>query len=77
MLIDAAVKCISGPTMHQELLQTSHFVTIHVPATPETASMIREEQIKLMQPGAYLINNARGSVVRPSAAIELRKPELG
>ena len=38
-------------------------VSLHVPETPETADMIGAAQIAAMKPGAYLINNSRGSVV--------------
>ena len=46
-----------------ELLAASDVVTLHVPETPATANMIGEPQIRLMKPGAYLINNSRGTVV--------------
>jgi D-3-phosphoglycerate dehydrogenase len=45
------------------LLAQSDVVSLHVPETPATASMIGEAQIRAMKPGAYLINNARGTVV--------------
>ena len=47
----------------QELLAISDVVSLHVPETPETAGMIGEAQIRTMKRGAYLINNARGTVV--------------
>ena len=37
-------------------------VSLHVPETPETKGMIGEAQIRAMKPGAYFINNARGTV---------------
>jgi D-3-phosphoglycerate dehydrogenase len=46
-----------------ELLATSDVVTLHVPATPLTEGLIGERELRLMKPGAFLINNARGSVV--------------
>lgn len=46
-----------------ELLAASDAVTLHVPATAATRSIIGDAQIRRMKPGAYLINNARGSVV--------------
>ncbi|RVU11451.1 phosphoglycerate dehydrogenase, partial [Methylobacterium oryzihabitans] len=45
------------------LLAQSDVVSLHVPETPATANMIGEAQIRAMKPGAYLINNARGTVV--------------
>ena len=47
----------------EELLSRSDAVTVHVPATDSTKGMIDAERIGQMKDGAYLINNARGSVV--------------
>ena len=49
-------------TLH-ELLAHSDIVSLHVPETPATAGMIGESEIRAMKPGAYLINNSRGTVV--------------
>ena len=49
-------------TLH-ELLESSDFVTLHVPATPQTHLMIGEAQLELMKKGSYLINASRGTVV--------------
>ena len=49
-------------TLH-ELLAHSDIVSLHVPETPATAGMIGEAEIRAMKPGAYLINNSRGTVV--------------
>lgn len=46
-----------------ELLRTSDVVTIHVPESDTTRSMINADQIAMMKPGSYLVNNARGSIV--------------
>ena len=46
-----------------ELLGSADIVTLHVPETPQTAGMIGAEQIAAMNPGSYLINNSRGTVV--------------
>jgi D-3-phosphoglycerate dehydrogenase / 2-oxoglutarate reductase len=46
-----------------DLLAQSDIVTLHVPETPATAGMIGEAELRLMRPGAYLINNSRGTVV--------------
>ncbi len=46
-----------------ELLRHSDVVSLHVPETPETAGMIGPAQIAAMKPGAYMINNSRGTVV--------------
>ncbi len=56
-----------------ELLKESDVVTLHVPATDATRGMISAAQLKRMKPGAYLINNSRGSVVDVPAAAEAIK----
>ncbi|WP_332695823.1 phosphoglycerate dehydrogenase [Bosea sp. (in: a-proteobacteria)] len=45
------------------LLAGSDVVSLHVPETSATHGMIGAAQIALMKPGAYLINNSRGTVV--------------
>ncbi|KAA2233982.1 phosphoglycerate dehydrogenase [Salinarimonas soli] len=45
------------------LLAGSDVVSLHVPETPATQGMIGAREIRLMKPGAYLINNSRGTVV--------------
>ncbi len=53
-----------------ELLGAADFVSLHVPELPETKNMIKTEQIQAMKKGAYLINNARGTVVDIPALVE-------
>ena len=50
-------------------LKDADFVTLHVPAIPETHHMINKKNIKLMKPGSYLINTARGAVVETEAIV--------
>lgn len=52
-----------------ELLQCADFVTLHVPATPQTRDLIAEPQFAEMKRGAYLLNASRGSVVRIPALV--------
>ena len=47
----------------QELLSKSDSVSMHVPASEATNNMMNEETFKWMKPGAFLINNARGSTI--------------
>lgn len=47
----------------EELLDQSDIVSLHVPENPSTHMMIGEREIRAMKKGAYLINNARGTVV--------------
>lgn len=46
-----------------DLLSQADFVSLHVPELPETKNMIKAHELSLMKDGAYLINNARGTVV--------------
>lgn len=52
-----------------DLLKESDYVSIHVPLLPETEYLIGERELKLMKPTAYLLNLARGKVVREAALI--------
>lgn len=61
----------------RDLLERSDVVTIHVPATEQTRDMIGPAQIRAMKDGAFLINNARGSIVDVEALADaLREGKL-
>jgi D-3-phosphoglycerate dehydrogenase len=47
----------------KKVLAVADVVTLHVPATPATATMIGKKELSQMKRGAMLINNARGSIV--------------
>ncbi|GIW66984.1 MAG: lactate dehydrogenase [Candidatus Parcubacteria bacterium] len=53
----------------EELLQNSDVITIHVNLNPSTFHLINKENIKLIKPGAYLVNTARGGIVETEALI--------
>ena len=46
------------------------FVSLHVPATPETQRIADRERLALMKPGAYLLNLARGPLVDGEALLD-------
>ncbi len=50
-----------------ELLAGSDYVSLHVPATPDTRHMIGRAQLARMRPSAYLINTARGAIIDHAA----------
>ena len=52
------------------LLQTCDIVSLHMPATAETTSMVNQDFLANMQPGAILINSSRGELVDEAALIE-------
>lgn len=52
-----------------DLLSKSDFVTFHVPLTEATANTINGDRIKLMKPGAVLLNFARNGIVDDQAVV--------
>lgn len=52
------------------LLAQSDVVSLHAPALPSTRQMINAETIDKMQPGAYLVNCARGVLVDHDALLD-------
>lgn len=53
----------------EELLAVSRIVTLHVPLTAETRSMIGADELALLPPGSFLINTSRGEVVDADAVV--------
>ncbi|WP_437729302.1 phosphoglycerate dehydrogenase [Sorangium sp. So ce861] len=60
------------PTL-EALLAESDYVSLHVPATPETHNMIGAAELAHMRKGSYLLNASRGSVVVIPALAEALK----
>ena len=50
-----------------ELLATSDYVSLHLPATAETRGLIGAAELQAMKPTAYLINTSRGALVDEAA----------
>lgn len=57
----------------EEILRISDFVSLHIPATPETENIINAESIAAMKTGASLINTARGELIDEKALAEAVK----
>ena len=56
----------------------SDVISLHVPLTPETKYVIRRETLRLMKPGAILINVSRGALIDTKALLEaLKSGHLG
>lgn len=55
------------PVPLSDLLKNADVVSVHVPETDETKSMIGEKELAAMKPGACFINYARGTVVNIDA----------
>lgn len=61
-----------------ELLHEADFVTLHVPATPQTKLMVGAPELAAMKRGAFLLNASRGSVVDIAAlSAALREGQIG
>ena len=46
-----------------ELFAESDVISLHCPLTPDTKEMVNAERLKLMKPGAILVNTGRGPLV--------------
>ena len=57
------------PTL-EALLVHSDFVSIHLPASPETKGMLGPHEIGMLKPGARLVNTARGGIVDEDALVD-------
>ena len=55
------------PVSLEDLLKTADVVTLHVPLDETTRGLMSAERLELMQPGAILINAARGGLVDEQA----------
>ena len=51
------------------LLKTSDVVSIHCPLNEETHYLIAEQELSLMKPSAYLVNTARGGIIKKKAVL--------
>jgi phosphoglycerate dehydrogenase-like enzyme len=57
----------------ERLLAESDFVSLHMPATPDSARLINARTLALMKPTAFLINTARGAVVNEADLLDALK----
>ncbi len=62
----------------EELLRTADCVSINCPSSKETRGMIGEKEIAMMKPGSFLVNTARGDIVKKAPVFAaLRSGHLG
>jgi D-3-phosphoglycerate dehydrogenase len=62
----------------EELLATSDAVSLHVKLTNDSFHLLSERELRLMKPGSFLVNTARGAIVDTDALVEaLRSGHLG
>ena len=55
----------------EELYKNNQYVSLHIPATPQTKKSVTKELIKLMPKNGVLINTARKEVIDEAGLIEL------
>ncbi len=55
----------------EDLFQQADVVSLHLPLFPETTHIIGEKYLRLMKPGALLVNTARGPIVDTDALLSL------
>ncbi|MBE3588333.1 MAG: C-terminal binding protein [Thermoanaerobacteraceae bacterium] len=61
----------------EELLQTSDYISIHVPLVKETRHLISFSEFAIMKRSAFLINAARGPIVDENALLDaLNKKQI-
>jgi D-3-phosphoglycerate dehydrogenase len=48
---------------YEEIFKTCDYISLHVPATPQTKNMINEKSIAMMKDGVRIINLARADLV--------------
>ncbi|MCI8513640.1 MAG: phosphoglycerate dehydrogenase [Lachnospiraceae bacterium] len=57
----------------ETLLKESDYVSLHLPLTPSTKGLIGENELALMKSEAFLINAARGGIVKEKALYQALK----
>lgn len=57
----------------EKLLSNSDFITIHCPLTASTKHLINKDTLSLMKPTAYIVNTARGPIIKEADLIEALK----
>jgi glyoxylate reductase len=58
-----------------ELLESTDFVSIHVPLTGDTRHLLSEREFATMQEGSVLVNTSRGGVIDQSALVRALSSE--
>lgn len=58
--VEAELKATKVPS--ETVFSDSDFISVNLPYLPETRHFVNEEMIRLMKPGAFLINMARGVI---------------
>lgn len=65
--LPATMKCVKT---YKEIYEICDYITLHVPATPETKGMINAETIATMKKNVRILNFARGDLVNDKDVID-------
>lgn len=63
------IKTVIKTTTLDDLLTNSHFITLHVPGSKGTASLIDAAEVAKMKDGVIIVNAARGGVISEGALL--------
>ncbi len=76
---DDHIRTLGGePSTLDPLLERAHYVSLHVPLTDATRGLIDATRLARMQPGACLVNCARGELIdQPALLASLDAGHLG
>ena len=53
-----------------QMLARMDIISVNCPSTPATYHLLSKRRLKLMRPGAYIVNTSRGEIIDESALIE-------
>jgi phosphoglycerate dehydrogenase-like enzyme len=66
---ELGLSALAGLDQLDELLRAADVVSLHVPLVPETARILGAERIRLLKPGAVLVNVSRGGLIDEPALL--------
>ncbi len=69
-------RAVRKANTYDEIYASADYITVHIPATPETKNTINAETISKMKDGVRIINLSRGDIVNTAdmiAALEIGK----
>ena len=58
-----------------DLFARADVISLHCPLTPQTSGLVNRERLRLVKPGAFLINTARGALVVEADLAEALTPD--
>ena len=70
---DPYIKDLPDITLYEdieEVFKRADYISLHIPLTDETRSMVGTKLLSLMKPTAYIVNTARGGIIDEAALAE-------